>query len=268
MKSTSYLLGSAIAAAASVAAQGSGPYPASRYTEDTLSDHTFYMPTDSQANVSLPLLVWGNGACSNDGTAFEGFLTNIASYGYLVVANGPPGGSGSSTADMLGAAVSWVSDSIGTNEKYASVDISKVAAAGQSCGGIEAYSLRNDDRVSLLGIFNSGFLPDTAEGPDTIGDVHKPTFYFLGGSEDIAYENGERDYHALTGVPKWVGNFPVGHGGTYWDVDGGAFGVAAVSWLEWGLKGDTAAAEFFTAGGAEANGWIEVESEGLDGLLS
>lgn len=147
------------------------------------------MPSDSGANVSLPLLVWGNGACGNDGTAFEGFLTNIASYGFLVVSNGPPGGQGSSNAAMLGAAVSWVSDSIGTNEKYASVDISKVAAAGQSCGGIEAYSMRSDDRVSLLGIFNSGFLPDSAEGPDTIGEVHKPTFYFLGGSSDIAYQN-------------------------------------------------------------------------------
>lgn len=80
-----------------------------------------------------------------------------------------------------------VSNSIRTNDKYASVDISNVAAAGQSCGGIEAYSMRSNDRVNLLGIFNSGFLPDSAEGPDIISEVHKPTFYFLGGSSDIAY---------------------------------------------------------------------------------
>lgn len=143
------------------------------------------MPSDLQGNVSLPLLVWGNGACGNDGLAFEGFLTNIASYGFLVVANGPPGGSGSSNDQMMGAAITWVSDNIGTNEKYSSVDISKVAAAGQSCGGIEAYAMRSDDRVSILGIFNSGFL----ENPGPISEVHKPAFYFLGGSEDIAYQN-------------------------------------------------------------------------------
>lgn len=160
--------------------------------ESSLPDHTFYLPTNFPANVSLPLLVWGNGACSNDGTAFEGFLTNIASYGFLVVANGPPGGSGSSNDAMLGAAITWVGNNIGTNDKYSSVDFNKIAAAGQSCGGLEAYILRSDDRVSLLGIFNSGFVAGYREDPSMINEVHKPTFYFLGGSTDIAYENVSR----------------------------------------------------------------------------
>src|SRR5579862_3936808 len=32
---------------------------------------------------------WGNGACANTGNLFQPFLTEIASYGYLVIALGP-----------------------------------------------------------------------------------------------------------------------------------------------------------------------------------
>jgi hypothetical protein len=64
-------------------------------------------------------------------------------------------------------------------------------------------------------------------------------------------------------VPKWIGNYPVGHTGTYDEVNGGAFGVAAVNWLTWIFKGNATAAAFFTAGGAEKAGWNETESYGL-----
>jgi hypothetical protein len=79
------------------------------------------------------------------------------------------------------------------------VDASRVAVAGQSCGGLEAYQMRDDPRVGYLGIFNSGFLDlpgflggllgIPGEGPETIEEVDLPVFYFLGGEEDIAYPN-------------------------------------------------------------------------------
>lgn len=103
------------------------------------------------------------------------------------------------TPDMLRDSVSWAAEHAGTGGKYATVDASKIAVAGQSCGGLEAYHLRDDDRVKFLGIFNSGFLPMDPgssggvsvpwEDPSSIEEVHKPVFYFLGGPSDIAYEN-------------------------------------------------------------------------------
>ena len=42
------------------------------------------MPTEQ-----LPRGAWANGGCVNDGTPFGNFLTEIASYGYLVIAIGP-----------------------------------------------------------------------------------------------------------------------------------------------------------------------------------
>jgi dienelactone hydrolase len=35
-------------------------------------------------------------------------------------------------------------------------DFTRIAVAGQSCGGPEAYDVANDTRVTAIGIFNSG----------------------------------------------------------------------------------------------------------------
>ncbi|KAE8327782.1 hypothetical protein BDV39DRAFT_204491 [Aspergillus sergii] len=256
---------------------GTGPYPASWFTDPSLSNHTIYSPVSVPSGVSLPVLVWGEGGCENNGTKFAPFLTNIASYGFLVLASGPPNGSGSTTAQFMEDAIEWITRRAGTGGRYASVDASLIAAAGQSCGGLETYRMRNNDQVSVLGIFNSGFLGNATfiasvggqatEPPTSIKEVHKPVFYFLGGPTDIAYANGEADYHNLTGVPKWIGNYPVGHSGTYRDENGGAFGVAAVDWLLWTFLRNETAASFFTKGGAEENGWEEVESQALEDLF-
>jgi hypothetical protein len=75
-----------------------------------------------------------------------------------------------------------------------------------------------------------------------------------------------RDYEGLQGQPKWVGNYPVGHLGTYAAPDAGEFGVAAVNWLQFLLREDEEAAAWFLGGGAEADGWEETASEGLEEL--
>jgi hypothetical protein len=41
-----------------------------------------------------------------------------------------------------------------------------------------------NDQVKSIGIFDSGFFDGSG-----IGSITKPTFYFLGGPSDIAYEN-------------------------------------------------------------------------------
>lgn len=70
---------------------GSGPYKAIMEMDPGLPGHTIYRPDDLSAlnGTSLPIVVWGNGACANAGNFFAPFLTEISSYGYLVVALGP-----------------------------------------------------------------------------------------------------------------------------------------------------------------------------------
>ncbi|KAL4767060.1 Alpha/Beta hydrolase protein [Aspergillus nidulans var. acristatus] len=258
-------------------AAGNGPYDASYIFDPSLPNHTIYIPRHLPSNITLPVLIWGNGACSANGTLFGNFLTNIASYGFLAIASGAPDGHGTTDVQLMRDALDWIETNTNQTGEHRAIDRSRIAVAGQSCGGLEAYQMRDDERVRYLGIFNSGFLdleffgdllglPN--EDPDTIKDVKKPVFYFLGGKKDIAYKNGMADYAALTGVPKWVGNYPVGHLGTYAEPEGGAFGDAAVKWLQWVLKEDTSQANWFAGGGAQEDGWEEVDSERLEDLLT
>ena len=70
---------------------GTGPYKAVMTEVEGLAEHTVFCPQDLSAfdeKNPLPVLVWGNGACSNSPFEHMKFLNEIASYGYLVVATG------------------------------------------------------------------------------------------------------------------------------------------------------------------------------------
>jgi hypothetical protein len=172
-------------------------------TDPTLANHTLHHPKTPHPHLPLPVLVWGNGGCMNNGTAFATFLTKLASHRYLVIASGPPDGTGMTNSQLMDDAISWVTGRPGRSPSgpYRTIDANRIAVAGQSCGGLEAYQMRDEERVKGLGIFNSGFIeggggggsapgfPNEMEDPSVIGDVHKPVFWFLGGEEDVAYPN-------------------------------------------------------------------------------
>jgi hypothetical protein len=54
-----------------------------------LATHTIYRPRDL-ANRKHGVLVWGNGGCAKNGLTFPEYLSEIASYGFIIVADGPP----------------------------------------------------------------------------------------------------------------------------------------------------------------------------------
>lgn len=135
----------------------------------------------------MPVVVWGNGACSANGLSHGNFLKEIASYGILAIASGGPNASGSTTAQTMKDSIDWVHKVAGTGQ-YANVDKTRIAAAGMSCGGIEAYAQAQDQRVMAIGIFNSGQY-DAAGTSANVPKITKPIFFFLGGSSDIAYNN-------------------------------------------------------------------------------
>jgi hypothetical protein len=156
-------------------------------TDDSLPTHTIYMPKTVPAGVKLPVLVWGEGGCAANGLAFLSMLTDWASHGFFIMASGAPKGTGRTTAKYMSDAITWIGSKAGS-EKYAAVDPTRIAAAGMSCGGIEAYEMNSNDKVSFIGIFNSGLLQNTTN----IANIKKPVFFFLGGPSDIAYENVSR----------------------------------------------------------------------------
>ncbi|MEU8331964.1 cellulose binding domain-containing protein [Micromonospora sp. NPDC048839] len=230
---------------ADAAVGGSGPYPADYETSATLANHTIFRP-QTLPSERLPILVWGNGGCSANGLSQGNFLREIASHGFLAIANGAPNGSGSTTSQQLTQSIDWaIAENSRQGSKYYNrIDTTKVAVAGFSCGGLEAYAVSNDPRVTTTGIFSSGLLNDADDYQ--LRRLTKPIAYFVGGPSDIAYPNAIDDWGKLpAGLPAFMGNLNVGHGGTYDQPNGGEFGRVAVLYLKWRLKGDTTAGAAF-----------------------
>jgi hypothetical protein len=81
-----------------VAQQGnppSGPNQVVIEHDQGLATHTIYRPATLD-NSRHSLLVWGEGGCAKNGLTFPEYLSEIASYGFVIVADGPPvqGGGG------------------------------------------------------------------------------------------------------------------------------------------------------------------------------
>jgi hypothetical protein len=120
-------------------AGGTGLYKASYRTDSSLPNHTIYAPTSPPEGIKMPVMAFANGSCLHTGNMYPRFLTEVASHGYLVIANGVPGGLGLAKINQLTDAINWVMKENNT-KKYGSIDTNHIAVSGQSCGGLEAYS--------------------------------------------------------------------------------------------------------------------------------
>lgn len=245
---------------------GTGAFKAIMKEEPTLPAHTVFVPQDLSkfsAQNPLPVLVWGNGACTDSPWEHFKFLNEIASHGFVVLATGyipieekPYKGPMSKTEQQI-ESIDWI---IAQNEDpaspyYQKIDTKHLCLAGMSCGGLQTLFNCADPRISTLMICNSGLfkvtnaaqampnmpMPEKAK----LKEIHTPIIYILGGQEDIAYENGMDDFHRIKHVPAAAANYPVGHGGTYRQPHGGEFSVVALAWLQWQLKGDKQAEKMF-----------------------
>lgn len=134
----------------------------------------------------MPVIAWGNGACSANGLSQGNFLAEIASWGFIAIASGGPNQGGSTTAQWMKQSIDYASTA--TSGPFSKVNRDKIAVAGFSCGGIEAYDNVQDSRVKAIGIFNSGQY-DAGGTQRVVPNIRKPIFFFLGGPSDIAYNN-------------------------------------------------------------------------------
>jgi hypothetical protein len=57
--------------------------------DPTLATHTIYRPRELTL-AKHPVLVWGEGGCAKNGLTFPEYLSEIASHGFVVLADGPP----------------------------------------------------------------------------------------------------------------------------------------------------------------------------------
>ena len=259
---------------------GAGRFSALKEEVDSLPDHVVYRPANlaGLGNTKLGIYLFGNGACVDDGASSRLHLLEIASHGYLAIAPGrirtgpgatppataptrPPEGEASpmrgrtSYKDLL-SALDWAlaQNTDSKSPYYRRIDAKAVAVSGFSCGGAQALRVAGDPRIKTVVMMNSGLFPD-GEGlaiPEmnvpkaTLKSLHTPTLYVLGGETDIAWNNGMDDFKRIEHVPVFVADLKgVGHGGTYWEPNGGKAAATVVAWLDWQLRGDARAAQMF-----------------------
>jgi dienelactone hydrolase len=264
---------------------GTGKFPAMKAEVPSLPDHVVYRPAnlDKLGSTKLGVYIFGNGGCSNDGASARLHLLEVASHGYLAIASGRlrsgpgatvpaaatppaprPAQSGApatlpppatSSADLI-SALDWAlkQNDDPKSPYHNRIDPKAVAVSGYSCGGLQALEVARDPRIRTVVIMNSGIfnpgtggaIPGMNQQKSLLETLHTPTLYILGGETDIAYANGTDDFRRIDKVPVFLGNIlKVGHGGTYWEPNGGKAAAAVVAWLDWQLRNDRNAAKTF-----------------------
>lgn len=229
------------------------------------------------ARDTLPVLAWGNGGCAIDTARYGGFLSTIASHGFLVVGTAAQEGAArrQATADDLRAGIDWA---FAENARAGSplngkIATDQVAVMGQSCGGFLSLSLGADPRVDTIGMFNSGVQPPNPNAPagrfpstDAIKDLHGPVLLINGAERDFLMEASHATYQAITHLPAFYGaRDNAGHTATVFHPGGGEYANVASNWLRWQFKKNADAAKMFVGDDCSlcTNPNWDVESKGF-----
>ena len=176
---------------------------------------------------------------------------------------GMPGGMSMGDPAGLKQALEWaIAQNADRNSPYyGKLDIDNIAAAGMSCGGLQALHMSDDARIKTIMVMNSGFFNGGDDKASLAKMKQKSVIWILGGNTDIAWENGLDDFKQMSGpMPAFLASLDgIGHGGTYMQPHGGDYAKVATAWLNWWLKGDTQAAKMFTGpepGVSKMENWI------------
>ena len=257
-----------------------GPYEVTSETAFGSPGLVLFRPANLDAfpaRDTLPVLVWGNGGCAIDSTRYSGFLTTIASHGFLVLGTAAREGAPrrQATADDLRAAVDWAEAETARagsplNGKIAT---NQVAAMGQSCGGFLSISLGADPRVDTIGVFNSGVQSPNPNAPpspfpttDALAALHGPVLLVNGHERDFMMAASFATFEAIGHVPAFYGaRHNAGHTATAFHPGGGEFANVAANWLKWTFKDDAQAARMFVGDNCSlcTNPTWEVQAKGL-----
>ena len=225
-----------------------GPYKVESGPAFGSPGHVVYRPADLTpfpAKDTLPLMVWGNGGCAINSTRYGGFLTTIASHGFVVMATAAEPGVTRATADILRKAVDWAEaeNTRAESPLKGKINLDKIAVMGQSCGGFMSLELGADPRVDTIGVFNSGVQGNNMA---QLAKLHGPVLLINGHERDFLMASSKATYDAIETLPAFYGaRKGAGHTATVDHPGGGEWANVASNWLRWQFKNDKQAAKMF-----------------------
>jgi hypothetical protein len=234
-----------------------GPY---QVTSERAPGYLVLRPTKLDAfpkKDTLPVMVWGNGGCAIDSTRYSGFLTTIASHGFLVMGTVPEEGAArrQATADDMRGAIDWADkeNTRAGSPLEGKIALDKVAVMGQSCGGFLSIMLGADPRVKTIGVFNSGVQKPAPGAPaspystaDALPKLHGPVLLINGSDPDFMLATSLATFDMINNEPVFYGaRHNAGHTATVFHPGGGEYANVASNWLMWTFKGDKKAGAMF-----------------------
>jgi dienelactone hydrolase/ketosteroid isomerase-like protein len=257
-----------------------GPYDVLAEPAFESARHVVYRPSDLRAfpnEDSLPVLVWGNGGCALNSAGYRGFLTTVASQGFVAIATAVIEGEEPrrANAEDLRAAIDWIEAENAREESplRGKVATDAIAVMGTSCGGFMAIELGSDPRVDTIGVFNSGVQDadredrsPTAPTPAMLSGLHGPVLLVNGHERDFMMDESQATFDAIDHLPVFYGaRHDAGHTATVFHPGGGEFANVAANWLRLHLKSDRQAGEMFLGPRCElcTNDDWDTDSKGL-----
>jgi hypothetical protein len=257
-----------------------GPYAVTSEPAAGTQGLVVFRPADLAAfpaRDTLPVLVWGNGGCAIDSARYGGFLSTIASHGFLVLGTAPVEGAPrrQATADDLRAGIDWAEaeNARAGSPLNGKIATQQVAVMGQSCGGFLSVSLGADPRVDTIGVFNSGVQPANPGAPagrfptmDALKDLHGPVLLVNGAERDFMTAASAATFDAINHVPAFYGaRHGAGHTATVFHPGGGEYANVAANWLRYTFKNDRTAGAMFVGNDCSlcTNPNWDVKSKGL-----
>lgn len=189
-------------------------------------------PTNlGQDGIKHPVFIWGPGAGTGP-EDYEFFLDRMASHGFVVFSE-----VSSSGGREMTEALDWLEEenSRPSSPYYQKLDLDRIAAGGHSRGSIATFAIGSDPRLKTTVHVAGGSFDGQGSR-----SLRNPALY-VGGTEDFATSNAERDYQVTT-VPVF---FTILDGVDHIMAARSAMPVIT-AWLRWQLADEERRSQFIS----------------------